>query len=115
MAREAFGQALRRILVSDLADDERVEADDGLFRKTEIGLGRAGLLIGEGEANQKAIELLAPAVERIDGVIAAQLFDPQARHHPGSWVSNALRSRNSRCRRGSSRGGASSAAMKTAQ
>ena len=76
MTREASGQPLGRILVSDLADDERIEADDGLFRQTEIGLGRPGLLVGKGEADQKAIELLAPAIERVDGVIAAQLFDP---------------------------------------
>src|SRR2546430_13561652 len=38
--------ARRRIRVSYLADNERVEADDGLIRKTEIGLRRAGLLVG---------------------------------------------------------------------
>ena len=78
MTREASGQPLGRILVSDLAHDERIEADDSRFRfrQTEIGLGRPGLLVGKGEADQKAIELLAPAIERVDGVIAAQLFDP---------------------------------------
>jgi len=77
MTREASGQALGRILVSDLADDERIEANDGLFRQAEIGLGCAGLLVGKGEADQKAIELLAPAIERVDRVITAQLVDPQ--------------------------------------
>ncbi len=114
MTRETFGQALGRILVGNLADHECVEADNGLIRKTEIGLRRAGLLVGEGEADQKAAELLASTIECIDRMIAAQLLNPQTRHHPGSWVSNTLRSRNSRCSRGSSRGGASSAAMKAA-
>src|SRR3954454_1715819 len=38
MAGEAAGQAFRRILISDLADDERIEANDRLVRKREIGL-----------------------------------------------------------------------------
>src|SRR3954453_19005708 len=114
MAGEAAGQALRRILVSDLADDERIEANDRLVRKREIGLRCVRLLVRQGEADEKAVELFAPAIEGIDRVIATELFDPQLAGHPGSGVSNTLRSWNRRRRRGSSHGGASSAAMKAA-
>src|SRR3954467_10928755 len=112
MAGKATGQALRRILVSDLANDERIEAHDRLVRKREIGLRCVRLLVWQGKADEKTVELLASAIEGIDRVIATELFNSQPGGHPGSGVSNTLRSWNSRRRRGTSRGGVSSAAMK---
>lgn len=50
MARQTFGQALRRVVAYHMADSKSVIADDGIPCDTEICLGCACLLILPGVA-----------------------------------------------------------------
>src|ERR1035437_7552232 len=96
MAGQALRQALGRVTVGYLANDQAVEADDRGVMQTKIGLRGIGLLIGEGVADQEAVELLAAAGEAVNRVITSQLFNPKALCHPGSGASKADGSRNRR-------------------
>src|SRR5580698_10636065 len=106
MARQAPGQALRCAIVSDFADDQRVEADHGIVIQANVALRRVGLLIRPREAEQKAIEPLVATVEAVENMPTRQLLDP-----PTHGRSRTLGSRSSFSMRACERGGASSACV----
>lgn len=77
-ARETFRWTLRRFLSSDLADSERVEADDGIIHEPKLGLRRSRLLVYPGEPQRIAIEFFDATIEVLDRVIRTKLFDSTA-------------------------------------
>jgi hypothetical protein len=80
MAGETFGQALGRVVVLDLADDQGVVADDLLIRQRNEGLRGSRWLVLKCITNEKAVESFAPTVKRVDVVIALQLCDLEGHH-----------------------------------
>jgi hypothetical protein len=70
MPCRSFGQPRWRILVSQVADRERIEAYDGIIRDTNVGLGRARLLVLPGVAQKVTIQFFSPTIEALDGVLA---------------------------------------------
>lgn len=110
MPGQALDQAFGCIGIFDLADGETVETGDFVVVKREVGRRRPGLLALKGVALQETVQRRLTAIEALDGVVAAQFLDPQIEAHSGSVGSKTLGSRSNLARRGSGRGGASSAA-----
>lgn len=81
MARQPLGEALRRFLASDLADGERMIADDGIFHQPDISLGRSGLLVRPSVSQQIPVEFLPAAVKAFRVMIGAELFYTARRIH----------------------------------
>jgi len=73
--RQTFGEALRRFLPGYLADGQRVIADDAIACEPNIGLRRAGLLIGPGITQEVTVQFLLAAVKSFNRVIGAELLD----------------------------------------
>jgi len=80
MAGQASGQTLMCGGIFDLANHQRVVAGDLIAGDSQIGLRRAGLLILECIAKEKAVERVAAAIEFIDLVTAFKLLNPERGH-----------------------------------
>lgn len=80
MPRQPFGQPLGSLVVIDLTHDQRVVTCDCLVRQADVGLRRSRLLALERNADQKSIQGLMAAVEPIDRMGAAKLFDSERDH-----------------------------------
>jgi hypothetical protein len=97
MARASFGQALRRFLARPMAYREGVIAYDGVAGQTDIGLSRFCLPVLSGKTVKVAVQLLPAAIEALNRMIRAQLFNaarfvhwrvPESKN-PGSFSSRS--------------------------
>ena len=75
MARQSLGEPFRRFLAGDVADGERVIADDSITHEADIGLSRARLLIRPCKSQEIAVQLLTAAIESFYPVIWPELFN----------------------------------------
>ena len=105
MMRQSSGESFWRFIVGNIANRQRVIADNRVIGDGDVGLRSIGLLVLEGISNQKAVEQLLTTIEVVKSMTGCKMFDPKIGH-----FSNTLGSSNRRRRRGRSRGGASSAA-----
>jgi transposase InsO family protein len=89
--RNAFGESLWRVLVGDIADHERVIADDHLVDRGDIGLRHVRALAEKCVETDKAVQRLVATVEAARIVRGGQLSDAGffihgARINPGRWI-----------------------------
>jgi len=75
MMRQTLGQPFRRLGVLHLTHHQRVVAGDLFLRQGDVGLRRSGPLVLKRVPYQEAVERFPAAIERVDGVVAPQLFD----------------------------------------
>src|SRR5262245_43046506 len=108
MTRKALGEPLVGSFICDCAGNEGVVPHDLLAGQSDVGLGRFGLLVLIGIANEKPVQRFAPAIEFLDSMAALQLLNSQRGHYMPPR-SNTLGSLRSLARRRDGRGGASSA------
>jgi hypothetical protein len=100
MPGQSLLQAFGRIVIFDLAHNERVIADDYRFTERNISLRSSGLLVLEGVPDQKPIERFTAAIERFKRMEARKLLNPEGMSHTTPPRSNILGSRKSLARRG---------------
>lgn len=77
MTGHPFRQPFRSIGIFHIAHNERVESDDLLIGQCDIGLRRARLLVGPGKPGKETIKGIASAIELIDVMGSAELFDTE--------------------------------------
>ena len=77
MPGDALAQPLRRIFVRYVPERQRVEADNLVFRESQISLRAVGKLALQGEADQEAVQRFLAAIEPLDAMIAPQLLDAE--------------------------------------
>ena len=66
MAGQTLPKPLGCIVKGNLAHNERIEADRPAVRQSQVGLGRAGFLIGERKADEIAVERFVSAIETVN-------------------------------------------------
>src|SRR5439155_1231409 len=74
MPSPSFLQSFGRVVIVNLADHQRVIADNHLTRQGHVGLRGSGLLVLESVADQKTVERFASAIEAFERVIALELL-----------------------------------------
>ena len=81
MTSQPLAQPPGSIVEGDLPDDQGIIADDRLPGQDDISLGVAGLLVHQGEPREEPVQLLTPAIEAVDGVVAHGVLDPYRLGH----------------------------------
>jgi len=74
MACQPFPQAFRSIGIFDLTDREAVVADDRAIDQAQVSLCCVRSLVLQGVLSEPSIQLRLSAIERVERMIAAQLF-----------------------------------------
>src|SRR5437763_836757 len=110
MPCQAFSQAFGSIFHCHVTHCQRVVSHDGFANYANVSLACPGLLVLPGIAHEIPVQFLATAIEVFDQVVPAKFFDTPAIAHWRVSVSKNPGSFRRRSRRGSGRGGASSAA-----
>ena len=87
-----------------------MEADYGLANNADVRLTYAGLLVQPRVGEQIPVILFTYTIEVLHCMIASELFDPPGTAHRSGPASKKPGSFSKRSKRGSGRGGASSAA-----
>src|SRR5260370_41349581 len=77
MPGDACAQPLRRIHVSYAPERQCVEADNLVFRESQISLRAVGKLALQGKADQEAVQRFLAAIEPLDAMITPQLLDAE--------------------------------------
>ena len=75
MTRQPLGKTFGSFLASNLANSERVIADDGIRHQANIGLCRSRLLVSPGVPQQIPVEFLPATVKFFYRMFGAELFD----------------------------------------
>ena len=110
MSGQAPRYSFGRFAMADLTHRKSVEADDLAICTANVCLRRACLLILQCVAYKVSIQLLASAIESIDGVLPPELLNVTSRVQLPRRESKKVGSLSKRFSRGSGRGGASRAA-----